>query len=349
MEKEMWTEIVKKIREDTKDGRELVYKDGEIGITSLLSCPLKVKFRKERPDISPTAVEIDDGYVWEGQVKKALRSIFGNRFEEEKDLVDEVEGLKIRGHLDAFIELDDKVIGIELKAPKALILKEFPSNEELIDGVFLIDEEGKYVVHNPQYYLQARIQKHILEKLYPDKKVEQYLFYKAPVRRGSFERKVYVLAPVRDSISEEEYRELARRFREDPSPRYPNECSSYCEFHRAGVCEGREYKYEDTDVSRLDGETKELLREYREIQSQLKSIETLLRKKIKGSVRFGGREIGWVPKKTIKLREDKLVSLIPTEKIPEFFVVRWNKKEELIREFGEEIVEEVKEDRVWRV
>ncbi len=347
--REMWEKVVKQIREGVKEGRELSYGEGEIGITSLLSCPLKAKLRKEHPDISASAVEIDDGYLWEQQVKSALSEVFGGKFEDEKDLVDEVEGLKIRGHLDCFIELEDKVIGIELKSPKAVLLKKFPEDESLIDGVFLIDEEGEYIVHNPLYYTQAKIQKHILKKMYPDKEVEQFLFYKAPVRRGRFEKKLYILAPVKEDITEEEYKELARKFKEDKSPRYPNECTSYCEFYRAGVCEGKEFSYEDKDSSGLDQETKELLREYRELQSQLKTLETLLRKKLKGSVKFGGREIGWVPKKTIKLKEDRVAFLLPPERIPEFFTVKWNRKEELIKEFGEEVVEEIKEERVWRL
>lgn len=344
-----WEEVIKRIREKTREGRELEYKEGEVGITSLLQCPLKVELRKKYPDITASAVEIDDGYLWEQQVKGVLREIFCGNFKEEYELIDEIEGQKIRGHLDCMVESEKDVIGIELKSPRAILLKEIPPPEELIDGVFLIDEDERYVIHNELYYKQAQIQKHILRKMYPNKEVEQFLFYKAPVRRGRFEKKLYILAPVKEDITEEEYKELARKFKEDKSPRYPNECTSYCEFYRAGVCEGKEFSYEDKDSSGLDRETKELLREYRELQSQLKILEALLRKKLKGSVKFGGREIGWVPKKTIKLKEDRVAFLLPPERIPEFFTVKWSKKEELIEEFGEEVVEEVKEERVWRL
>ena len=350
--REIWEEVIRTIREEVKEGRTLEYGEEEVGITSLLSCPLKVELRKRHPDVEAVAVEIDDGYLWEQQAKSALRSVVeraGGVFEEERDLVDEVEGLRIRGHLDCLAEFSDEVWGVELKSPKAVILRRFPKEGELVNGVFLVDEDGEYVINNPLYYKQAQIQKHILEKLYPRKKVRQFLFYKAPVRRGRFEKKLYILVPVRENIGEEEYRELVRKFIEDKSPRYPNECVSYCEFYRQGLCEGKEFECEDTDVSSLDRETKDLLREYRELQSQMKMLETLLKKKLKGGVKFGSREIGWVQKRTIKLNEKKVVSLLSPERIPEFFQIKWNKKEDLIRELGEEIVEEVKEERVWRL
>lgn len=66
-------------------------------------------------------------------------------------------------------------------------------------------------------------------------------------------------------------------------------------------------------------------------------------------MRFGGREIGWVSRKTIKLSEEKVAFFLPPERIPEFFQIRWNRKEDLIKELGEEVVEEVKEERVWRL
>lgn len=339
----MWEEVIKRIREEVKKGRELSYKEGEIGITSLLSCPIKTELRRKHPEIEASAVEIDDGYLWETQVKSVLREMFGERLEEEKELADEVEGVMIRGHLDCCIDLGDRIIGIELKSPKAILLKKIPEDQ---DGVFLMDENGEYVLHNPLYFTQAQVQKHILKKMYPDKEVQQFLFYKGPVRRGNFEKKLYILALVKEDITEEEYRELVRRFKEDRSPRYPNECTAYCEFYRAGVCRGVEFPYTDGGI---DQETKELLREYRKLQSQLKNIESMLKRKIRGAVKLGGREIGWTLKKTIKLKEDRVAFLLPPERIPEFFAVRWNKKEDLIREFGNEIIEEVREERVWKL
>lgn len=342
--------VVKRIREEVKDGRELFYGEGEVGITSLLSCPIKWELRKKYPDVEAVAVEIDDGFVWEQQAKSSLRKVVeesGGRFEEEKELACEVDGLRIRGHLDCFAEFEDEVWGIELKSPKALVLRKFPEEERLIDGVLLIDEEGEYVINNPLYYRQAQIQRYILKKLYPEKRVRQFLFYKAPAKRGRWEKKLYVLVPVKEEISEEEIREVVRRFREEKSPRYANECESYCEFFRQGLCEGKEFRFEDS--SSLEEEVRELLREYRELQSQLRTIESLLKKKLKGSVRIGGREVGWVVRKVVKVSEEKVAFLLPPERIPEFFMLRWNRKRELIEELGQEIVEGVEEERVWRI
>jgi len=341
--------VIKRIRDNVREGREVSYGEGEVGITSLLSCPIKAELKKKYPDVEPVAVEIDDGYVWEQQAKTALRSVVeesGGRFEEEKDLVDEVDGIKIRGHLDCFVEFENEVWGIELKSPKAIILKKFPEEEKLTDGVFLLDN-GEYVINNPHYYLQARIQKYLLKKHYPDKKVYQFIFYKAPVRRGRYEKKLYILVPVEDDITREEYREIVRKFKEDKSPRYPNECVSYCEYYRQGLCEGREFSYDDGDTSILDGEVKELIREYRDLQSQMKTIESILKRKIKGSVKFGGKEIGWVTKEVVDLDVEKIISLLPPEELSEFFMVKWTKKDDIVRRLGEEVVKEIRTERRW--
>lgn len=338
-------EVVERIRKEVREGRELFYGEGEVGITSLLSCPLKVELKRRYPEVEVEAVEVDEGFLWEKQVKPVLRSVveeMGGVFEEEKELVDEVEGVKVRGHLDCFVEFPKEVWGIELKSPKLLLLKKLP---ESFEGVFWVDEEG-LVLNNPLYLLQARVQKHLLKKLYPNKEVKQFLFYKAPVKRGRYERKLYVLVPVKEDLSEEEYRELLRRFQEDKSPRYPSECSSYCEFFRRGLCEGKEFRYEDGD---LDGETRDLLREYRELQSQIKQVENLLKKRIKGEVKVGDAVLGWVRRKVVKVDEGKVLQLLPTERIPEFFQLKGSKKEELVKELGESVVEEVREERVWKL
>ena len=339
--------VVLKIREKTKEGRELEYGEGEIGITSLLQCPLKVRFRKEYPEILPEAVEIDDGYLWEKQVKDALREVYGDRFEEEKELPLEIDGVRIRGHLDCFVEFPDLVVGVECKSPKVLVFKQVPPEEELVDGVLLVDGEERYVVNNELYHLQARIQKFILERLYPHKKVEEYLFYKALCRKGTWARKLYVLVPVHESISEEELRGLVRRFREDPSPRFPEECEKYCEFYRAGVCGGKPFRYEDGE--NLPERIFELLKEYRSLQTDLKNIEVQLKKLITGSVTLGNREIGWVGRKRKKINQEKLAFLLPPEKIPEFFQLKRGAEERLPEDLMEEVVEGEEVTRVWKL
>jgi len=169
----MFEQLVEKIRQESKEGRVLTYIEGAIGITALLSCPLKWELCRTY-DVEPTAVEIDDGFVWERQVKSALKELYGDAVQEEKDLFYEIEGTLIHGHLDCFIELEDEVIGIELKAPKYILLKDIPQG--IKDGLY--EDEG-LVIHNSVYLTQAKIQRFILGRLYPHKKVRQYLFYKS--------------------------------------------------------------------------------------------------------------------------------------------------------------------------
>lgn len=100
----MFETLVERIRQESKEGRVLTYTEGAIGITALLSCPVKYELAKEY-EIEPKAVEIDDGFVWERQVKKALKELYGESFQEEKDLIYEVDKTLIHGHLDCFMFL----------------------------------------------------------------------------------------------------------------------------------------------------------------------------------------------------------------------------------------------------
>lgn len=333
----MWKEVIKKIRDKAKEGRELSYMDGAIGITSLLQCPLKWEL-SQRYDIKAESVEIDDGFVWERQVKDTFKELFGS-VEEEKDLIYEVDGYRIHGHLDLFVENSDDVIGIELKSPKFLLLREIPKD---IENGLLLDDCG-IVIHNPQYYTQAMIERFLLERLYPEKKVRVFLFYKALCRHRTFSQKLYVVSEVKESIKEEELRELLKKFHEDKSPRYPNECESYCVFYKEGLCEGRAY----TDGKNNDGNALELLKEYRALQSDLKLLETHLKKAIRTSLKFGNKEIGWVKREVKELDIKKILALPLNHE--EYLTVKWQRKDELIKNFGEELVKEVREEWVWRL
>ena len=345
----MWEEVVRRIKEKAKEGRELEYSEGAVGITALLYCPIKHELRQKHPEVQADAVEIDDGYVWEQQVKGVLEELFGKSFEEEKVLELEVEGLKIEGHLDTFVEFEDRVVGIELKAPKWIPLKAFPPEEE-IKGNLLIDREHKYAKVNDIYVLQARIQKYLLQRLYPDKKVEQYIFLKGMAEWKRWRKKLYVVYPVYEAVSEEELKELVRKFKEDKSPRFPTECESYCEYYRQGLCKGREFKFEGAkDLSEIDGEIKELLKEYRTLEGELKTVEAQLKKKIKGSIRVGNKVIGWVEREVIVLDEREVLKRLPPEEIPEHFQLNWRKKKDLLERFGEEVVKEIKKERVWKL
>ena len=335
----MWKELVDTIREKSKEGRELSYAEGAVGITALVHCPLKWELSKTY-DVEPTAVEIDDGFVWERQVKSALRELYGESFQEEKDLIYEIDGTLIHGHLDCFIELEDEVIGIELKAPKYILLKDIP--QFIKDGLY--EDEG-LVIHNSVYLTQAKIQRFIIGRLYPHKQVRQYLFYKSLAKHKSWSQKLYVLSEVKESITEEELKELVRRFHEDKSPRYPNECTSYCVFYREGLCEGREYRLEE---EKPQESAFELLRYYRTLETELKQVETLLKKAVKGTLKIGGRELGWVKREVVSFDVEKLLKKAG-DKAHEYVYVKPSKKEEILNTFGDEVVKEKREEVIWKL
>ncbi len=333
----MWKELAEKIREKTREGRSLSYQEGAVGITALLHCPLKWELSR-RYEIDPQAVEIDDGFIWETQVKSALRDLFGEGFKEEYDLIAEFDGYKLHGHLDCFVEKEDEVIGIELKAPKVLLLKE-PYEEGT-----LLEDDGR-VIHNEVYLTQARIEKALLRRLFPEKEVKVYLFYKALCRHKNWSKKLYVVSEVKEPASEEEIKELLLRFHEDKSPRYPNECTSYCVFFKEGLCEGREFKQEVQEEQA--GRFIELLKYYRTLEAELKTLEAQLKKTIKGHVVIGGKELGWVKQKVVEIDVSKLLELEPKAK--EYLMVKPAKKREVIEKLGEQVIKGVEEKFVWRI
>ncbi|MFN3263294.1 MAG: hypothetical protein ACK42C_00150 [Aquificaceae bacterium] len=331
----MWQEIVRNIREKAGNGRELSYQDGAIGITALLHCPIKWEL-SQKYDLKAESPEIDDGFVWEGQVKSALKELFGSAVEEEKDLIYKVGDYTLHGHLDVFVEKEDEVIGIELKAPKFLLLKAIPESD---DGLLMDDG---IVIHNPVYLKQAQIQRFLLERLYPHKRVRQYLFYKALCKHKNFSRKLYVVSEVRESISEEELIALVRAFHEDKSPRYVEECEKYCVFYKEGLCEGKAFKGDAYEPYAL-----ELLREYRTLQADLKLLESHLKKAIKGTLKIGGKELGWVEREVVELDIKKLLEKIDNPE--EYLQVKWQKRDLLISQYGKEIVKSTRKERVWKL
>lgn len=330
--------LVERIQAKSKEGRELNYTEGAIGITALLHCPLKWEL-SQKYDIETSAVEIDDGFVWEKQVKESLRELYGEAFKEEFDLITEIGEYKLHGHLDCFVEDGNTVIGIELKAPKTLLFKEPYTDKETI-----FYDDGR-VVHNDIYLTQAKIEKLLLKKLFPEKEVKVYLFYKALCKSGTWSRKLYVVSEVRDEITEEELLRLVERFHTNKSPRYPNECTQYCEFYRQGLCEGKEFR-EEQEVA--DKELYDLIKHYRALESDLRMLSAQLKRKLKGSIVIGGKELGWIRRKTIEVDKDKLMELLNKEELKNYLVVDWRKKDELIERFGNHIVKEVKEILEWR-
>jgi len=324
----VFEEVIQKLAERASEGRELSYSDGAVGISSLLYCPIKWELRQKHPDLRADSLEIEDGYLFEREFKAVLKEMFGENFEEEKVLPLEIEGVKIEGHLDAFIELESKVVGVELKHTKMTFVSErFPYRN--LDEVPKVVFDEDCTVYLPKHYLtQAGMQKFILQKLYPDKEVEQYLFVKTLLKVNGRHKKCYVVREV-SAVSEEEFKEIVRKFREERVPRYPWECS-YCVFKDAGLCPGVEWKGEERKSS-LSEEARELLVRYQKLSEEIKEVRSLLRKEISGPAEWNGKTIGWVEKKKQKWDSRKVAEVLRQKEIPleDFFSLDWRKYRQL--------------------
>ena len=325
---ELFEKVVEKLAQRAQGERELSYSEGAVGISSLLYCPIKWELRQKYPDLKADSLEIEDGFLFEREFKAVLREMFGESFQEEKVLPLEIEGVKVEGHLDAFIELPDKVVGIELKHTKMTFVSErFPyRNLEEVPKVLF---DGDCTVYLPAHYLkQAGMQKFVLQKLYPDRKVEQYLFVKTLLKVNGRHKKVYVVREV-PAVSEEEFREIVRKFREEKAPRYPWECS-YCVFKDKALCPGMEWKGEEKE-SPLSEEARELLIRYQKLTEELKEVKGLLRKELSGPAKWNGKTIGWVEREKQRWNSEKVWEVVEKLSLPkaEFFNLDWRKYRQL--------------------
>ena len=237
--------LVEELRKRIEEERgELTYGRG-VGITSLLYCPLKWEYRQKYPEIRVQNAEIDDGFTFELAMKRILKDLYGDRFVEEKELIYELNGFTIQGHLDGYIEEDDKVIGLEFKHTKFMKVLELSENLDL-DDLDIIDAcEIPVVLDIPEHYItQAKIQRFILEKT-ADKPVEHYLIIKTTLQKANGSKrmkKAYIQFPVNTAIRECELEELIERFQKVKEPRFSWECrycpfSEVCKYHKE-VCYG---------------------------------------------------------------------------------------------------------------
>jgi len=352
--REKFEEIARRLAERASKGRRLEYSEGAVGITSLLYCPKKWELRQKFPELQADSLEIEDGYLFEREFKAVLKEMFGEAFVEEKVLPVEVGGLKIEGHLDAFIELPDRVVGIELKHTKMTFVTErFPYTTENCPKVVFDDSKAVYL---PKHYLlQAGIQAAVLKELYPEKEVEQYLFVKTLLKLNGRFKKAYVVRRV-EPVEREVLEELVEKFKTDPSPRYPWECS-YCVFKEQGACPGKEWKGEERESSLTD-EARELLARYYKLSEELKEVKGLLKKEITGRVEWAGKTIGWVEKKRQSWEPKKTAEALRNAGLPveEFFSPDWRKYrvlEKALREKGidpdQEGLREIKKVREFSV
>lgn len=224
-------EAVKLMRKDLLEKRELNYDEGSIGITSLIYCPLKAKFRKEHPDLRSEANAIDDGFIFENMIEPYITKVFKGKVLKDADIPYEVDGFRITGHPDFVIEQEDKIIILELKAPVFF----FSSKTlNITESEFIIDTK-KEIKISESYILQAKVQKFITEKFY-NKPVESYLFLKTTLQESFRKmRKVFIVRKVEESITEKDMLKLINDFKTLQKPRYEWECK-YCIYAKENIC-----------------------------------------------------------------------------------------------------------------
>jgi len=314
--------IVQDIANNVRKGRELQYSEGAIGITSLLQCPLKTKLSKQFDvQLDVTSVDIDDGFLWEQQVKTALRERFPENFVEEFVLAYTVDDIKIEGHLDVLLSFDKFVIGLELKAPRYLLLRK-PITDKDIIGDNLVYGNG-LVYMTDTYITQSKIQHYLLKKTFPDKTVYTYIFAKTLLVYGSYMRKFYVVYDTSNEVlSDDEFKTIIESFRNGEGPTFAFECMM-CRLFELGLCDGKPYDPIEQQLKDLDKDTQALIREYIELEARKKLIEKELKKRLRGSVKINNRKvIGWVKKEQKRVDIDKLIEQVSKHELKRYIAVR---------------------------
>jgi len=345
--------------------RDLQYADTSYGITELISCPLKAFYRKQLgEEVQIDKLEVADGFIFETIVKALFIERFGEQAVEPEKLLDyqiDVTNLlqkhniltdktfferyrriyrlaqngeryyfHLNGHLDVFVQPDSNtVVGIELK-DTVLMFDNYTFAAP--DSIIILESVNdlKRININFKYILQARIQKYLLEKLYPDKKVEQYLVLKTNLRTKFKLGKSIIVFPIEQSLSDEEFLQLVENFLTNLKPKAEWECK-ICPYNIELKCcsyatqnaslKEEEYlqfklqemiqeidanRCEDTkqldivkDIlqleEKLNNESIEhLLEFYAKLQSLLKNIEEQLKKRINGQYKLkNGKVVGW--------------------------------------------------------
>jgi len=200
------------------------------------------------------------------------------------------------------------------------------------DSIIVLESVNdlKRININFKYILQARIQKYLLEKLYPDKKVEQYLVLKTNLRTKFKLGKSIIVFPIEQSLSDEEFLQLVENFLTNLKPKAEWECK-ICPYNTELKCcsyatqnaslkeeEYLQFKLQEMiqeiDTNRcedakqidivkdilqleekLNNESIEhLLEFYTKLQSLLKNIEEQLKKRINGQYKLkNGKVVGW--------------------------------------------------------
>jgi len=352
-------EIAKEINRVAVQTRgNLEYRENAYGITELLYCPLKAKFRRLYPEISATASEespaIARGFLFENAVKQALKNIFGEEnvlsdteITLQYDLkIDEKEFL-IDGHPDIIVRIDDRTLAlIEVKSVNMLFDNQRMKPENLI---ITTPEESRITI-SESYILQAKVQKYLAKKIF-DKEIESYLFIQAMVKGTRRTNASYVVVPINLEMTDEEFESLVREFLNNPTPRYTWECN-YCPYRKEGICEGsKEFKQIKGSKISVE-ELYQLLKRREELKTELQTLEDSI-KKVIGTIEIDGKEYGWYKKTTYKWDYPALSRVLKKygRSITDFIQINWRKEPELVaflEEKGEieNAVKEIKkEDR----
>lgn len=310
-------------REKSFEGNE-ERDENSVGISSLLSCPIKYKLKKQYENVykelSSDSLEIHDGFLFERDIKSIFKQLFGNKFKDEVDLiyevkVDEKNTVKIHTYLDCLLEFDDFVIAIELKHPKVMVISDFKYEEKFRKSneyIFIINDDE--VIQNSKYITQAKIEKFILEKtLFKGKRVYQFLFYKTLLVGFSITKKAYLIYEVKDSITERELYEICDNFLNGRKPNSFFECS-YCPFALTNYCDYFKnnkvfelieeietiYQYlndsENINKELMEKDFWRLYGVYKNLEKSINIVKSLLLNKLKSKSLIklkDGRKIGW--------------------------------------------------------
>lgn len=271
--------------------KRILEEGGEgVSVTRLIRCGKKARLAETYPLEEEFSADVFTGYAIELFVKEALQKAYGDKVTLEKAYSENFEGLNLIGHVDAVVEFENKVVGIDIKAPKKVFaVKEVSDQDKKIH----VDYEG-LILHNPTYLLQASIYKRMMEKEHAGKKVEFYLLYHSLVNGN---KRTFTAVPVEVSIGDEALRRVINRYRAE-LPAYRSECESYCQYKRKNLCEGVELTdeepYEKESVEGVLQAYVRALREYETAKENLDHVAKLLRQLIPdGTINWKGQEVGW--------------------------------------------------------
>jgi predicted transcriptional regulator len=324
-------EIADIIKDITRSGRELKYEKGEIGITTLISCPKKYKLKQKygMPEIDSLVIE--DGFLFEKVFKKALKKKYGNKFIEEMELIYSGD-IKLRGHLDCAIVDGDKVIGIELKHTLITTAPELKSEPP---KVWLINPSEDKIKISDRYLLQSRIERYLLEQKF--KEVEHYLVIKTTLKGAYAYYKSYLCIPITNSVSDEEFKQIVTWFKTKNEPLFKEECR-FCYYKTVGLCQGVEQK--ETLESKEQQEIYELIDKLEELNKERETIIKHLKKLLRGKlIKYKEKEYGEKTYTSYTYDKIKLAKLLKEKgfRVADYFQISPSKIKTLEELLGSEI------------